>query len=69
MVKRGLRLIYCIALFYTPIAYAGKFLPSIELLEYLADLENDDGQWIDPLKMNDLANNKIDEPTEEKGNE
>ena len=54
----------------SPMALADKPPPSIELLEYLADMNDNDGEWIDPLKMKELANNMIDEPEKkEKGNE
>ena len=70
MVKPALTFIYCcVGLILTPISYADEPAPSIALLEYLADLEEINGERIDPLVMKELANNLIDEPTKEKGNE
>ncbi len=31
--------------------------PSIEFLEYLADVSTRDGEWLDPLEMKNLASN------------
>lgn len=69
MVKYTLSIITCFGVSLMPMAFADKPAPSIELLEYLADLENSENQWIDPLQMKELSENKIDEPTKEKGNE
>ena len=69
MVKHTLTLIYFCLIMQTTIANAGQAEPSIELLEYLADLDNNNDEWIDPLQMNEIANNQITEPTKEKGNE
>lgn len=33
-------------------------LPSMELLEFLGDAENIDGEWIDPLNMVELQDNE-----------
>lgn len=69
MVKHILKLIYCLAFMQSPIANADQPAPSIELLEYLADLENTNNEWIDPLQMKEIAINQIEEPTQEKGDE
>ena len=53
----------------SPIANADQPAPSIELLEYLADLENTNNEWIDPLQMKEIAINQIVEPIQEKGDE
>ena len=69
MVKSALQLISVIFLLQTNTAYADQDKPSIELLEYLADLETVDDIWIDPLQMKELAINQVDEPTGDTGNE
>ena len=69
MVKYALTLIYCCLIMQTTIVNADQATPSIELLEYLADLDNTNDEWIDPLQMNEIANNLITEPTKEKGND
>ena len=62
MVKPTLALLSCfISALLSPMALADKPPPSIALLEYLADMNDNDGEWIDPLKMKELANNMIDE--------
>lgn len=40
--------------------------PSLEFLEFLADWESDQGEWIDPLQMQQLAD---DEHTEVQAND
>ena len=35
-----------------------KALPSMELLEFLGDAENIDGEWVDPLNMIELQDAK-----------
>lgn len=69
MGKYTLTLIYGLLLIQATSAIADQPAPSIELLEYLADLEKNDDEWIDPLQMKEIANNHITEPTKEKGNE
>ena len=69
MVKHALKLIFCFAVMQSSIVNAEQPAPSIELLEYLADLENTNNEWIDPLQMKEIAINQIEEPTLEKGDE
>lgn len=38
--------------------HAADEIPSIALLEYLADLETSNGEWLDPLEMKNVANNE-----------
>lgn len=33
-------------------------LPSLEFLEFLADWQTDQGEWLDPLQMLQLADNE-----------
>ena len=68
MVKPSVGILCCAALMNFGISHANE-APSIELLEYLADLEKDNDEWIDPLKMKEIANNEIKEPLKETGNE
>ena len=69
MVRHTLYLFYCFSLLLVTAVHGEQQPPSVELLEYLADLDNNDEEWIDPLQMRDLAINQIDEPNGDKGNE
>lgn len=69
MVKPTLQLIFVICLMQANTTYADQAQPSIELLEYLADLETYNDIWIDPLQMKELAISQVDEPTGDTGNE
>ena len=71
MVKPTLLLfcILCLLQASTVYADADQAQPSIELLEYLADLETNNDIWIDPLQMKELAISQVDEPTGDTGNE
>jgi len=40
--------------------------PSIELLEFLGDGENIDGEWLDPLNMSELHDNEQPTTQQEK---
>lgn len=39
--------------------------PSIELLEYLADVSTGNGDWLDPLEMKNIASNDQNEKTQQ----
>lgn len=66
-------ILFCI--FYTctlsaSISLADEAPPSIELLEYLANVETSNGDWLDPLEMNELASNEqIESFEQEKSDE
>jgi len=34
-------------------------IPSLELLEFLGNFESSDGEWIDPMTIEELANEQI----------
>ncbi len=50
----SLVLLYLVLFNAPSLAFAEDKQPSLELLEFLADWETDDGQWIDPTGMDDL---------------
>jgi len=35
-------------------AASDEALPSLELLEFLADWQNDDGKWLDPIQVQEM---------------
>lgn len=69
MVKQTLSLVFCFSVFHSPSAYADESVPSIEFLEYLADLETNDDKWTVLLSMKEIENNQAIESNKEKGNE
>ena len=69
MVKPALQLISIICLLQANSTYADQAQPSIELLEYLADIETNNDIWIDPLQMKELAVSQVDEPIGDTDNE
>lgn len=62
-----------IALFTTVFSDASETnadVPAIELLEFLADFETDDGRWIDPVELEGMMNvNLSDSESEAKDDE
>ena len=38
-----------------PVTAGDDSLPAMELLEFLADWETADGQWVDPLELDELS--------------
>lgn len=70
MDKKLLFKVFCITALQSTLAQAEQVMPGIEFLEYLADTENKNGEWVDPLEMKELAqNDQTEELTQEKGNE
>ena len=56
------------------LVHAGDMAPSIELLEYLAEMEmssdeENNSEWIDLLAMKEIENTQTIESTQEQGNE
>lgn len=70
MAKKNLYKLFCLSALQVTLVHAEQPMPGIEFLEYLAEMENSDGEWIDPLYMKELArNDHEDEFTQEQGDE
>lgn len=70
MVKKNWYRFCCLSVLQATLAHAEQPMPSIEFLEYLAEMDNSNGEWIDPLHMKELVkNDQADEFTQEQGNE
>ncbi|MCW9005150.1 MAG: hypothetical protein OQK70_07800 [Gammaproteobacteria bacterium] len=60
MVKKFIVTLYCLIgiSFATGIHADSADQPDLEFLEFLADWQSDQGEWLDPLHMQELAQNE-----------
>jgi len=66
MANKPIYWILCAGILQAGILHADEAPPSLELLEYLADTDTSNGQWLDPLEMKNVASNeKTDESERE----
>ncbi len=68
-VRQAIYLLGLLLWFYQLSAEEQDELPSMELLEFLGDAENIDGQWLDPLNMIELRDNEQASGQQEKRDE
>ena len=61
MDKNIIILLYCLSGCLLPVGIQANSdeQPDLEFLEFLAEWQSDQGEWIDPLQMQDLAQNEI----------
>lgn len=70
MAKKHLYKLCCLSVLQVTLVHAEQSAPDIEFLEYLAEMETSNGEWIDPLYMKELEkNDQTDELTQDQGNE
>lgn len=74
MITKTLYRLFFISSLQITFAHADETMPSIEFLEYLAEMEiNSDAEnksdWIDLLAMKEIENTRTTDNTQEKGNE
>ena len=72
MVKHMLIALYCLAGILLPagIQAASADQADLEFLEFLAEWQSDQGEWLDPLQMQELAQNEVTaKPLEVPGDE
>ena len=58
MDKKTIFWIVCAGVLQTGYLHAEEAPPSIEFIEYLADTDTSNGDWVDPLEMKKIASNK-----------
>ena len=72
MVKYFIFAVYCLAgILFAPASHGDSTdQPDLEFLEFLADWQSDQGEWLDPLHMQEFAQNELDvQSTEVQGDE
>ena len=74
MITKTLYRLFFISSLQITFTHADETMPSIELLEYLAEMEistesENKSDWIDLFAMKDIGNTRTTDNTQEKGNE
>lgn len=74
MIIKTLYKFFFISSLQITLLHADETMPSIEFLEYLAEMEisseaDNKSDWIDLLAMKEIDNTRTTESTQEKGNE
>lgn len=58
MVSKALLWVVWTGFFLASPLHAEEEAPSLDFLEFLADVETGQGEWLDPLDMNEVASNE-----------
>lgn len=70
MVNKAIICTFYACILHVGVLHADESAPSIEFLEYLADVNTSNDDWLDPLEMKNIASNdKTDDTQQEKRDE